>query len=152
MMSGAVRLRYIHRSDKPDLTAIFFCMAILWVSYSSYCMRFLSASNEKNLIFLITNLIFLIWNFFPDLLTSWVNCKIQPPLISSKQRKIKNTQIMSHEIVLHHIHGILLPCWGIFVSNFAMPWKIIKKIYPMVSWYLSNLAWVLPIWDNLNVK
>ncbi len=26
-------LYYLHRSVKPDLTAIFFCMAIFWVSY-----------------------------------------------------------------------------------------------------------------------
>ena len=32
---------------------------------SSYCIRLLWTSNEKNLIFLI-------WKFFPDLLKSWV--------------------------------------------------------------------------------
>ena len=84
-MSGSLRLRYIGTlkwsdikylpdlSDQPydrNKPLLFRQQNNIYKNdyhhSSSYCIRFLWAGNEKNLIFLI-------WKFFPDLLTSWVN-------------------------------------------------------------------------------
>ncbi len=81
-MSGSVRLRYIGTIKWPDMEFLpdlsdqhydrLKKCGIDKKAYhhsSSYCISVLWTSNEKNLIFLI-------WKFFPDLLTSWVKFNI----------------------------------------------------------------------------
>ncbi len=82
MMSGSLRLRYIGTLKWPDIKYLpdlsdqhhdrlkkcgagIFGLSKRFPNHhsSSYCIRFLWTSNEKNLIFLI-------WKFFPDLLKS----------------------------------------------------------------------------------